>query len=749
MRYPWMFVFCLTLVFSLNSRAEKRDSVTNQKENELAAARGLLARVLKLRASDVEISLIPAEDGKDVFEISKDGKRVVLRGNNALSIASALNFYLENIVHHDVTPYDMTVYLRHPLPLPREPIRKVSPYQYRYCLNYCTFSYTMAWWKWRDWEQMIDWMAMHGINTPLALNGQNIIWYKLYKGLGFTDKELNCFFSGPAYRPWFWMGNLDGWGGPLPKSWMKKQEMLEKKILERERSLGMTPILPAFTGHVPPSFAKKFPSARLETTRWEGFPAVYLLDPTDPMFTEIGKKFLREEIKTYGTNHLYSADVFNENTPPTTDSTYLSEVSEKVYQSMASVDSMAIWIMQGWMFYYSHQFWQPAQIKAVLDAVPDDRLIILDLYSERFPVWDRTNAYYGKPWIWNMLNNFGGRISLHGLMKNVANNPSVTFNDPRSGKMVGIGLTMEALEENPVMYELMTENTWRSTPINLKAWLDCYLWRRYGKRDRDAVAAWNILKRTVYADSLTDGGPVSVITCMPALGEIRSGDRTVKLPYSPGRLLKALSYLAKAAPRLQNNDGYQFDLVDVTRQLLADYASIIQHRLTIDYERSDVLSFKRHSHQFLNLIHDLNTLLATRKEFLLGRWLKEARSWGTNTSEKSLYEKNARDLITLWGNGDQDSGLLDYACKQWAGLLDGYYALRWKRFFSAVINSMQNHKSFDAEKFGRQIKLWGWSWVNKHSAYPIVARGNAVTNALRLYHKYVHQIQDAYSRLGG
>ncbi len=54
---------------------------------------------------------------------------------------------------------------------------------------------------------------------------------------------------------------------------------------------------------------------------------MYILDPNEPMFTEIGKKFIEEEIKTFGTDHLYTADTFNENTPPTDDSLYLNDVN--------------------------------------------------------------------------------------------------------------------------------------------------------------------------------------------------------------------------------------------------------------------------------------------------------------------------------------------------------------------------------------------------------------------------------------
>ncbi|MEI3155517.1 MAG: alpha-N-acetylglucosaminidase TIM-barrel domain-containing protein [Odoribacter sp.] len=51
----------------------------------------------------------------------------------------------------------------------------------RFFLNYCTFGYTMAWWQWRDWERFIDWMALNGVNMPLAITGQEAIWLKVWK----------------------------------------------------------------------------------------------------------------------------------------------------------------------------------------------------------------------------------------------------------------------------------------------------------------------------------------------------------------------------------------------------------------------------------------------------------------------------------------------------------------------------------------------------------------------------------------
>ncbi len=51
--------------------------------------------------------------------------------------------------------------------------------RFRYYQNVCTVSYTFAWWNWTQWEQEIDWMAMNGINFPLAFNGQEAIWQRV------------------------------------------------------------------------------------------------------------------------------------------------------------------------------------------------------------------------------------------------------------------------------------------------------------------------------------------------------------------------------------------------------------------------------------------------------------------------------------------------------------------------------------------------------------------------------------------
>lgn len=700
-----------------------------------AAADAFVRRVVGDRATSFVVEYIPAVNGKDVYELESRRGKVILRGSNGLSVGSALNEYLRSWCHSFISRDGVDLRLPSSLPVVDLRVRRVTPYQYRYYLNYCTFNYSMAWWDWARWQREIDWMTLNGINMPLAITGEEAVWQKVYRGLGFTDAELERFFCGPAYFSWFWMGNLDGWGGPLPQHWMDTHAELERKILAAERSVGMKPVLAAFTGHVPPTFVQHFPLAKVKRTNWgAGFDDVYILDPEDSLFEVIGRRFIEAQTSAYGTDHFYSADTFNENQPPSSEPAYLAAISKKVYASMAVADPKAVWVMQGWMFHYAASFWGNAQIKALLGAVPDDHMIMLDLYSESHPVWDRTQAYFDKPWIWCMLNNFGGNTFLWGRMEAVASGPAGVLRSPGAGRFSGIGLTPEGIEGNPALYQLMLDNTWRDSAIVPARWLPAYVGARYGRVNADALAAWRVLVGSVYAGGLGEGGPESIIVARPTT-EVWADRVRTKLDYEPRDLVRAWGLMVRAADSLGSGDGFQYDLVDITRQVLANYALPLQQRWVLAYLDHDFAAFDSCTARFLDLMDDMDALLATRREYLLGRWIGNARRQGATAAEADLYEKNARDLITLWG--DKESGLHEYACRQWSGLIKDFYKPRWEQYFVFLRQKMERGDRMEETVFDAAIKDWEWKWVNTVSGgYSERPTGDAVSAVRRLYAKY-------------
>jgi alpha-N-acetylglucosaminidase len=706
------------------------------------ASYALIKRTIHQSASSFIVEPLHQQNAKDVFEIESKNNKIVLRGNDGVAVASALYYYLTEYCHCQITWNGTNLNLPKRFPVVKEKIHKQTPYQYRYYLNYCTFNYSMSWWNWDRWQKEIDWMALHGINMPLAITGEEYTWYTVYKDMGFSDDDLKDFFCGPSYFSWFWMGNLDGWGGPLPLTWMKSHAALEQKILRYERELGMKPVLAAFTGHVPAAFKKKFPNAKLKTTNWNnGFADTYILDSEDPMFAQIGKKFLQAQTKLFGTDHLYSADTFNENEPPSDEPSYLSDLSARIYEGMHNADTAAVWVMQGWLFYSDRKFWKAPQIEALLKAVPDNKMILLDLAAEIEPIWKRTEAFYGKPWIWNMINNFGGNINLFGRMDGVASGPALALNDTASKRMVGIGLTMEGIEQNPMIYELMMQNTWQTQPIELNNWLHKYVLNRYGVDDESLVKAWQILRVTAYNGKEIRDGAESIITGRPTFDSTTVWTRT-KLNYVPKDLLPAWDLFMQAASKGIHTDGFEFDLVDITRQALANYATPLQKKWVDAFNAKDTAAFTKYSNQFLQLISDMDALLATRKDFLLCRWIADARSCGNTAEEKALYERNARDLITLWG--DANSPLHEYANRQWSNLLNDFYKQRWQQFFAMLQRSLQNNTAPDLNAFEQNIRAWEWHWVNEQRSFPVQPTGNSIKKAKEMYDKYRSAMEQDY-----
>jgi alpha-N-acetylglucosaminidase len=79
-------------------------------------------------------------------------------------------------------------------------------------------------------------MALNGINLPLMQVGQEKIWEEVFAELGVT---INNFVTGAAFLPWHRMGGLNGYAGPLPKTFLTEQLKLAKQIVNRMRSLGI------------------------------------------------------------------------------------------------------------------------------------------------------------------------------------------------------------------------------------------------------------------------------------------------------------------------------------------------------------------------------------------------------------------------------------------------------------------------------------------------------------------------------
>jgi len=187
-----------------------------------------------------------------------------------------------------------------------------------------------------------------------------------------------------------------------------------------------------------------------------------------------------------------------------------------------------------------------------------------------------------------------------------------------------------------------------------------------------------------------------------------------------------------AADNLTASQLYRYDLIDVSRQSLQLISNVFYAQLVSAYQKKDMDSFKAGSISLLELLRDMDTLLGTDTHFLLGHWLEDAKAWGTNDAEKVLYEYNARNQLTLWG---PSGNIVDYASKQWAGLMSGYYYPRWKLFVEELLE--QWNSTFDQNKFNEDVfNQAEQPFTFARNAYPNITTGDQIDVARLLHAKY-------------
>ncbi|KKK12043.1 hypothetical protein P175DRAFT_0554948 [Aspergillus ochraceoroseus IBT 24754] len=669
----------------------------------------LIQRRLPKHAHEFRFSLVNDTRGEtvnDSYVVSPmhDGK-ILVEGNSLSALSRGLHRFFT-----DIAEVDFYWFIGNRLdalssfPRLSETLVGESVVPWRYHFNTVTFSYTTAFWSWEEWEDQLDWMALHGINLPLAWVGVEKVIVEVFRELGLTDKEIATFLSGPAFQSWNRLGNIQGsWGGDLPYSWIESQFQLQKKIIARMVELGMMPILPAFTGFVPQAITRVLPNSTVVAgSRWNGFQSEYtndtFLEPFDTAFADLQTRFISKQRDLYGNiTRFYTLDQYNENDPYSGDVDYLESIGRSTWESLKTADPEAIWVMQGWLFTSNSRFWTNERIEAYLSGVKvDTDMLILDLFSESSPQWQRTNSYYGKSWVWCQLHGYGGNMGLYGQIMNITQNPIEAL--ANSSSLVGFGLTMEGQEGNEIVYDLLLDQAWSSTPIDTETYFENWVTRRYAgvhSLPKGLYQAWETLRSTVYNNTHLSITAVtkSILELKPSTSGLvnRTGHHATTMTYDPSVVVSAWDLLCQAAttePSLWGNPSFQYDMVDVTRQVLSNefitrYNSLVALYLDTNATSGEINAV---GGKLIELLSTLDAALSTNDNFLLSRWTQSARSRAPATQEKvaDFYEYNARNQITLWGPRGEIS---DYASKTWSGLVSSYYIPRWAMFVSYLAST--------------------------------------------------------------
>lgn len=575
----------------------------------------------------------------------------------------------------------------------------VSPFQHHYMFNVCTYGYSMPYWDWERWEKEIDWMALHGIDMPLALVGYEAIIARVWKKMGLTDEEINSYFVGPAHLPWMRMGNVSGIDGPLNEDWHRQQIALQHKILKRMKSLGMKPICPGFPGFIPEAFKRIYPDLHIIQTHWGGAFCNWMISPQEELFSKIGTAFIREWEKEFGKNEYYLVDSFNEMEIPFpakgSKERYelLASYGEKVYQSIRKGNPNAVWTMQGWMFGYQRNIWDYETLGALVSKVPDDKMLLLDLavdYNKHFwhseVNWEFYKGFYNKPWVYSVIPSMGGKTAMTGILDFYANGHLEALSSPNKGRLLAHGMAPEGIENNEVIYELLSDAGWSDKKIDIHEWLREYSCNRYGSCPAAIGRCWDLLLESVYG-TFTDH-PRYNWQFRP--GTVRDGS----INLSPS-FFKAIESFVEASGQMKDNPLYLADLAEFTALYLGGKAELLVKAIDKQYEIGDTVRAVKYEKDFEHIMLGMDALLSTHPTLRLERWIDFAHKQAVTPEQRRQYERNAKRIVTIWG-----PPVDDYSARVWSGLIRDYYLPRWKHYFA----SRKTGESFD-------FAAWEKNWV--------------------------------------
>lgn len=693
---------------------------------DVAAARSVIVRICGENiAARFDLVLDRTMPGNDAYSVTNSGNRIWVKGNSQVALCRGAYDYLSNACHSIVSWSGDRISLPQRLPAYYHDL--ASPYRYRYYMNVVTHGYSAPYWDERRWDREMDWMAVHGINMPLLSGAFEAILYRVFRKLGLSEQESMAYFTGPAHFPWNRMGNITGWDGPFPAHFFARQLALNHHILDRAKSLGMHPIVPAFAGFVPESIHRLFPDEQLKELNWGGFGAKYnahILAPGSALFGRIGSMFIQEWKAEFGKAEFYLADSFNEmDVPLPQDSAAahkeLAGYGKAVFSSIHATDPDATWVMQGWTFPYQQDaqgklFWTQDRLHALLSEVPDDKLLILDLANEynrlwwkSSPSWKLYHGFFGKEWIYSFIPNMGGKVSLNGDLHTYASIPVEALQYGERGRLAGFGFAPEGIENNEIIYELLSDMGWSDKEIDLDNWIAAYCRKRYGVYPENMKRAFDCFRNSCFG-SFTDHPRQAY--------QFRPGSNIPGTVNRSDSFGKGVALFLSCKDLCRGNKLYTDDAIEFVVQYLGLQAdSLLSKTMQGNVEDPDS-SFR----QAMTLLTFIDRLLESHPNHRLQRWVDYARAYGDTPAEKNYYESNAKRLITTWGGG-----VNEYAARTWGGLIRDYYIPRWKQYYDAK----KSHAPFD-------MKAWEERWIETPGVSPITPFRDPVTAMCAIFDRH-------------
>ncbi|MDR0498686.1 MAG: alpha-N-acetylglucosaminidase [Holophagales bacterium] len=763
-------------------------------------------------------------DGSDIFEVdwNKTAGKPVLRGNNAVSLSTAFNYYLKYCLYQEF-PYvgQYSISLPNSLPKVTEKYVSIFPYTIRHYFNEVDFRYQTFMYSKDEWQRRLDWLAMNGYNTLLMGLGEKNIWYNARFEFGYSpDAITELRNSSRGDSQYFGTYNIS-------QIAFDKEGKMAKDVAEMAFKLGLEMEIYPFTGQVPFAFPKnksdyyvstlppapngnKFtidlPGSVFDGTlaypgsRWMNLPQGLFISadvgPTDVAkasamrgkFEAISKIYWKSLQNFYGFDdwgfvpRYAFRSMIAEQGFVVSGSAFSQDTLTTIQKDMFRINPDMVWIQDAWRY----QSWLSKKVDL-------DRSMLLEFKAYNRPIWQNEIEPNGVPWVWCMTWNFGGNTGMDSGMNKLVYELQNARKTARN--MVGIGVTPEGSDTNPALYDLMAEMNWRKldfanipeTDVWVAKWLKDYARRRYGTAIYDAAKSeidemWEALHNIVYKNFIKGDEPAQTLTnAKPGVtGTVRArfwasftGSKP-NIPYDRADIYNVWALTLRAANAAQTagelNKQFEYDLVDITRQALGDLSEpVYTHGITKYYAARDKDKMLKYLDIMIDICKDMDSILTTVPEFLLGKRLEDAKARGATPEDTYYFERLERTFLSYWileedvplygGKDAYDSAvnnLLDYCNRHLAGLMKYYYGMRWQIVRDYMAESWNGNSNLPPiPPYNALVKAATKSWVEGNGKtalnypshiknYTTNTTGNPLKISTALYSKYssLSQVQD-------
>ncbi len=592
--------------------------------------------------------------------------------------------------------------------------------KYRTCMEYTFLSCAACWWNWERWENEIDFMAMNGVNLPLTAVGTQAVWLKTMLDLGIKEEQALACISGPAFWGWQLYECFDGYFPQVRKDTVEKQIELGKKIFEREKQLGMQPLMHGFSGYIPQSFIKaKIRVRGSKTDEWCLFPARYHIAATDSTFHRIGSLYYRNLKLLIGEGQFFLADPFGAHAPAKNTPSFLAGVGAAVQKLVFSQNEAAVWVVRS----------SPLN-KSMLAATERERVLVIGSAGQESDLKHISTVSF----------NSGDVTALHGEFAAVS---SLELGE----NAVGFAAFSDGAYSNEAFRQFCYASL--SSAESSEPWLKTYAKNRY---QTDSPAAWEafaLLQKSCWRAGQPAREHGSAVCTRPStlLEHTAIGDCGNEIEYNIADVFAAAQKLIEAGGKTYE---YELDVCDVLRQALSDLANSVCKKALEGYKTKNAAMFEENSNLFLGIIEDMDRLMMTKKEFSLPHYLKLASSFGANEEESGNFEINVLAQMSLFGPM-KDTVLYDTCWKEWGGALKTFYGVRWRAFFEYLAANFKKlrrvpektkHRFFERDaylgsEFGARLSRVEKDWISGYSPeYEAVGRESTLDVAKELVSKY-------------